>query len=93
MVHGSDGTPHGHGGWELDPEDWEVSESQYRHISKAVEEGEYDLIKMHVRGLVRKCNEILKEQEYFAQLRGDDPENSRVYITVVDINPEIGEED
>ncbi|MCQ2148714.1 MAG: hypothetical protein MJZ16_14545 [Bacteroidales bacterium] len=85
QITGTDGESHGHGGWEMDPEDFEVSERQYQRIAEAFSRGETDLESMKVYGLGRRCKEIISEYRGYARDRGACMADVDVNINVVSL--------
>ena len=71
QVCGTDGSPHGHGGWSLDPEELVVTDRQYAKIVENLKAGEKDLEAMEIYGLGKFCKEIMDEHRMFAKMRGD----------------------
>lgn len=91
-VCGTDGTPHGHGSWELDDQTLEVTAKQYSTIKQYVENGVNDLLDMKVYGLKGVCKGIVDDVLYWAKERGENPYDYRVCI-YVDLTEDEEEED
>ena len=91
QITGTDGEPHGHGGWEMDPEEFEVSDRQYEKIRDAYLKGEYDLEAMKVYGLIGRCREIVNEYRGYAEARGAYMPDVEVNIIVVGIDDDCEE--
>lgn len=88
QITGTDGEPHGHGGWEMDPEDFDVTESQYEKIKEAYYKGENDLEMLAIHGLKQRCRDIVKEYRGYARDRGAHMQDVEVYINVVGLEEE-----
>ena len=64
----------------MDPEDFDVTESQYEKIKEAYYKGVNDLEMLAIHGLKQRCRDIVKEYRGYARDRGAHMQDVEVYI-------------